>query len=89
MFIWYTISIMKPEKKLSVLKDWVKARVMAEFEEFTYEGSDSKFHYFVINKNKVVGELSIEFNFRFSVKDGTLEINNKKGSWVYIDRFIY
>ena len=72
---------------LSVLTDWVRDRVMVEFKDLSFEGSDSKFHYFTINKNKVIGDLSIEFRFRVSLKDGTLDINNKKGSWVYIDKF--
>lgn len=72
---------------LSVLTDWVRDRVMVEFKDLSFEGSDSKFYYFAINKNKVIGELSTEFSFRVSAKDGALEIDNKKGGWVYIDKF--
>lgn len=78
---------MKTNKKLSDLKKWVRDRVMVEFADITYEGSDSKFHYFMVNKNKVIGELSIQFALRVSVKDGALEVDNKKGEWVYIDKF--
>lgn len=73
----------------SLLINWLQNRLMVEFKDLTFEGSDSKFHYFTINKNKVIGDLSIEFNFRVSLKEGTLEISNKKGGWVYVDKFIY
>lgn len=75
--------------KLNLLRKAVKERVMVNFKDLAYQGFDGKHYYFAINKNEVVGELSIEFKFRVSNKTLGLEIDNKKGKWVHIDKVNY